>query len=98
MSTGTTGPDGSAGTGGLTDEKLTTADVTDNFKDFIKAADKKVEAFISANKQANGTLSLSASETLELQRLMADQSIATQVATTTLKSIKDSVITSARNI
>ncbi|MGT0149059.1 hypothetical protein ACT691_02240 [Vibrio metschnikovii] len=46
----------------------------------------------------DGTLNLSASDSLQLQKLMAEQSIAAQTATTTLKSVKDSIIAAARNI
>ncbi|HGF7156124.1 TPA: hypothetical protein AB5C39_004329, partial [Vibrio mimicus] len=64
---------------------------------FVDAADTAVETFIT-QKSANGQLELSAGESLQLQRLMGDQSITVQTGTATLKSIKDSISSAARNI
>ncbi|ASU22412.1 hypothetical protein CCZ37_07325 [Vibrio qinghaiensis] len=82
------------------DGRLTTREVTDTFKSFISQADKAVEQFLTEHsKDEDGNvLNLSASDSLQLQKLMSDQSIAAQTATTTLKSVKDSIIASARNI
>ncbi|HHY0582153.1 hypothetical protein [Vibrio parahaemolyticus] len=81
-----------------TDNQLTTADVADSFEGFISAADEDVENFIADNTNADGVLEMSASQSLELQQLMADQSIAAQTGTSTLKGVKDSITAAARNI
>ncbi|OEC39833.1 hypothetical protein [Aeromonas sp. DNP9] len=81
-----------------TDSGLTTADVANSFEGFISSADQDVEAFITQNTNADGALELSASQSLELQQLMADQSIAAQTGTATLKGVKDSILAAARNI
>ncbi|EGR1043960.1 TPA: hypothetical protein ACMDP5_002292 [Vibrio cholerae] len=81
------------------DAALKTTEVGTAFEAFVAAADDKVEKFITANADANtGELSLSAGQSLQLQRLMGDQSIAVQTGTSTLKSIKDSISSAARNI
>ncbi|CAB1261462.1 Uncharacterised protein [Vibrio cholerae] len=77
---------------------LTTGEVGSTFQDFIAKADSAIEKFISDNTLTTGELDLSASKSLELQKLMSDQSIAAQTGTTTLKSLKDSIIAAARNI
>ncbi|EDM61601.1 hypothetical protein [Vibrio parahaemolyticus] len=79
------------------DGALKTTEVGVNFEKLIKEADKDVENFI-AEKGANQRLELSAGESLQLQRLMGDQSITVQTGTATLKSIKDSISSAARNI
>ncbi|EOW9454997.1 hypothetical protein ACOCGC_003498 [Vibrio cholerae] len=81
------------------DDALKTTEVGMAFEDFVGLADRAVEEFIDdkTNSGANG-LSLSAGESLQLQRLMGDQSIAVQTGTSTLKSIKDSISSAARNI
>ncbi|HHG3231754.1 TPA: hypothetical protein ACPVXW_003342 [Vibrio parahaemolyticus] len=85
------------------DSALKTTEVGKTFEDFVKQADSAVETFINNKTVAGGTgqpgsLSLSAGESLELQRLMGDQSITVQTGTSTLKSIKDSISSAARNI
>ncbi|ENQ8749109.1 hypothetical protein ACEQ8C_004534 [Vibrio parahaemolyticus] len=80
------------------DNQLTTANVADSFEDFISAADEDVETFIADNTNEDGVLEMSASQSLELQQLMADQSIAAQTGTSTLKGVKDSITAAARNI
>ena len=81
------------------DNHLTTAEVSDNFESFIQNCDDQIEKFITSHTDAStGALELSASESLELQQLMADQSIAAQTGTSTLKGVKDSIIAAARNI
>ncbi|MEZ9201562.1 hypothetical protein AB4151_04035 [Vibrio splendidus] len=84
--------------GPTADSELTTADVADSFESFIQAADTEVEDFITTNTNADGVLEMSASQSLELQQLMADQSIAAQTGTSTLKGVKDSIVAAARNI
>ncbi|AGQ93855.1 hypothetical protein ABV436_001823 [Vibrio parahaemolyticus] len=79
------------------DGALKTTEVGQTFEDFVEAADTAVETFIT-NKTNGDGLSLSAGESLELQRLMGDQSITVQTGTATLKSIKDSISSAARNI
>ncbi|HFD3974246.1 TPA: hypothetical protein ACF5B0_001713 [Vibrio parahaemolyticus] len=88
---------GMAGRAITDDDALKTTEVGTEFEEFVKAADSAVEDFITA-KSANGSLSLSAGESLQLQRLMGDQSITVQTGTSTLKSIKDSISSAARNI
>ncbi|EMN6296701.1 hypothetical protein WB514_004184 [Vibrio parahaemolyticus] len=93
---------GMAGRAINADNALKTTEVGTAFEDFVKTADKAVEDFIN-NKSGgagaqNPALSLSAGESLELQRLMGDQSITVQTGTATLKSIKDSISSAARNI
>ncbi|EGQ8249245.1 hypothetical protein GUA40_23905, partial [Vibrio parahaemolyticus] len=72
------------------------------FEAFVSQADKAVEEFINSKSGGAGaqnpSLSLSAGESLQLQRLMGDQSITVQTGTSTLKSIKDSISSAARNI
>lgn len=81
------------------DSSLTTGEVSSNFEAFIANADGEIENFITTHTNAStGALDLSASDSLELQKLMSDQSIAAQTGTTTLKSLKDSIIAAARNI
>ncbi|WP_394201509.1 hypothetical protein [Shewanella waksmanii] len=88
--------------------ELTTGYVKGEMGGLIDNADDKVSTFIEdhtgvvdANgnftKDATGTLILSASQSLTLQQLMADQSITSQMATSVLKSVKDSVMAAARN-
>ncbi|ENV0926814.1 hypothetical protein ACE25B_004404 [Vibrio parahaemolyticus] len=91
---------GIAGRAIAKDDALKTTEVGETFEAFVAKADKAVEDFIEAKSGgAQGTaLSLSAGESLELQRLMGDQSITVQTGTSTLKSIKDSISSAARNI
>ncbi|WP_281961577.1 hypothetical protein [Vibrio parahaemolyticus] len=93
---------GMAGRAITADEALKTTEVGTTFEDFVKKADKAVEDFINDKSGAAGgqagNLSLSAGESLQLQRLMGDQSITVQTGTSTLKSIKDSISSAARNI
>ncbi|EGQ8808425.1 hypothetical protein DC847_RS22705 [Vibrio parahaemolyticus] len=88
---------GMAGRAITEDDALKTTEVGTEFEEFVKNADSAVEDFIT-QKSANGSLSLSAGESLQLQRLMGDQSITVQTGTSTLKSIKDSISSAARNI
>lgn len=81
------------------DQHLTTTEVSDNFEIYIQNADQAISDFLDdPDHQSNGSLQLSASQSLELQQLMADQSIAAQTGTSTLKGVKDSIIAAARNI
>ncbi|MCX8860103.1 hypothetical protein [Vibrio parahaemolyticus] len=86
------------------DNALKTTEVGETFETFVSNADNAIEEFIkekSGGGQAGGagdSLSLSAGESLQLQRLMGDQSITVQTGTSTLKSIKDSIASAARNI
>ncbi|CAM3749885.1 hypothetical protein [Vibrio aquimaris] len=81
------------------DEHLTTTEVSDNFETYIQNADQAISDFLDdPAHQSDGALQLSASQSLELQQLMADQSIAAQTGTSTLKGVKDSIIAAARNI
>ncbi|EGQ7868393.1 hypothetical protein F1K70_16690 [Vibrio parahaemolyticus] len=88
---------GMAGRAITEDDALKTTEVGTEFEEFVKVADSAVEDFIKDKSQA-GSLSLSAGESLQLQRLMGDQSITVQTGTSTLKSIKDSISSAARNI
>ncbi|EGQ7826018.1 hypothetical protein ACS8UU_004384 [Vibrio parahaemolyticus] len=96
---------GMAGRALAEDDALKTTEVGTTFEEFVKTADGAIEDFIkdktNAGAGAGGagsSLSLSAGESLQLQRLMGDQSIAVQTGTSTLKSIKDSISSAARNI
>ncbi|GLT17459.1 hypothetical protein GCM10007938_12360 [Vibrio zhanjiangensis] len=82
------------------DGNLTTGEISDNFESFIQNCDDQIEQYLNdpAHLDSNGVLQLSASQSLELQQLMADQSIAAQTGTSTLKGVKDSIIAAARNI
>ncbi|EHU5175918.1 hypothetical protein KY945_004577 [Vibrio parahaemolyticus] len=88
---------GMAGRALTEDGALKTTEVGTEFEAFVTQADTAVEEFITEKSQG-GSLSLSAGESLELQRLMGDQSITVQTGTATLKSIKDSISSAARNI
>lgn len=79
------------------DANLKTTEVGKTFESLVDIADKAVEDFIQGKNTTAG-LQLSAGESLELQRLMGDQSITVQTGTATLKSIKDSIMSAARNI
>ncbi|EGQ8503740.1 hypothetical protein BS017_RS17835 [Vibrio parahaemolyticus] len=89
---------GMAGRAIQDDGALKTTEVGETFEAFVLQADTAVETFIADKTNANNGLSLSAGESLELQRLMGDQSITVQTGTATLKSIKDSISSAARNI
>ncbi|EGQ8234520.1 hypothetical protein ACOLMZ_004504 [Vibrio parahaemolyticus] len=98
---------GIAGRALTEDSALKTTEVGTSFEEFVKTADKAIEEFIKTKSNtgaggavggADSSLSLSAGESLQLQRLMGDQSIAVQTGTATLKSIKDSISSAARNI
>ena len=89
--------------------QLTTAYINHTFGGLIDASDVKISDFITDHtgdyddngewqQDDTGTLTLSASDSLELQQLMADQSITAQTSTSTLKSVKDSIIAASRNI
>ncbi|MCX8768728.1 hypothetical protein [Vibrio parahaemolyticus] len=99
---------GMAGRALTEDDALKTTEVGETFEKFVEHADSAIEDFIKAKSgggagggaggAAGTSLSLSAGESLELQRLMGDQSITVQTGTSTLKSIKDSIASAARNI
>ncbi|AYF22590.1 hypothetical protein [Vibrio parahaemolyticus] len=80
------------------DNALKTTEVGVSFEKLVATADGAVEQFIKENTQANTQLELSAGQSLKLQRLMGDQSITVQTGTATLKSIKESISSAARNI
>ncbi|HCG8492843.1 TPA: hypothetical protein NKA38_004755 [Vibrio parahaemolyticus] len=80
------------------DGNLTSKDVADSFEGFLVKADTAVEKFIADNTNTEGVLDISSAKSLELQQLMADQSIAAQTGTSTLKGLKDSITAAARNI
>ena len=88
---GTNGGDGTSKTG------LATSDVSGTFGTMVDKHDAAVSAFITSNT-VDGILSLSSSDSLKLQQLMADQSIAAQTSTNVLKVVKDNIIAAARNI
>ncbi|EKF9450829.1 hypothetical protein [Vibrio cholerae] len=80
------------------DDALKTTEVGTAFEALVAFADNAVEEFIAGKATEEGGLQLSAGESLQLQRLMGDQSITVQTGTSTLKSIKDSITSAARNI
>ncbi len=88
---------------------LTTGYVQGKMGELVDNSELLIEAFILEHtgsvgpdgtfvQNPNGTLIMSASDALEMQRLMADHSITSQTATSTLKSVRDSISASARNI
>ena len=79
-------------------EGLKVEDVYDGFGEMVNAADNAVEQFLADNTDANGVLDLTTEESLELQKLMSEQSISAQAGTSTLKGIADSIKAAARNI
>ncbi|ARR51752.1 hypothetical protein ETN89_20895 (plasmid) [Photobacterium damselae subsp. damselae] len=97
MGAGVNAAQTAAGNNWEEDDALKTTEVGTTFEYLVAKADASVEAFIAANATADG-LKLSAGQSLELQRLMGDQSITVQTGTATLKSIKDSISSAARNI
>ncbi|AWS50765.1 hypothetical protein [Providencia rettgeri] len=80
------------------DGRLTTDDISTAFGGFISTADKAVNKFLTEHTGDDGALVLSSADSLQLQRLMADQSIAAQTGTSTLKTVKDNITAAARNI
>lgn len=78
--------------GGLVDNSETLIDT------FIAEHTGVVGADGTFTQNASGTLIMSASDSLQLQQLMGDHSITSQTATSTLKSVRDSIMASARNI
>ncbi|HGS4564070.1 TPA: hypothetical protein ACMDN4_002382 [Vibrio cholerae] len=87
-----------APTGLTEDDALKTTEVGTVFESLVTIADAAVEDFIKGKASDAAGLQLSAGESLQLQRLMGDQSITVQTGTATLKSIKDSISSAARNI
>ena len=82
----------------ITDKSnLTTDDVYNGFAECINTAEKKVKNFLSSQTGSSG-LVLNATTAFELQALMADVAMASQTGSSTLKSIKDSALSAARNI
>lgn len=90
-------------------DKLSTGHAHNAFTNLIDNADDAVQNFIAAHTGAvdangnfvqspDGTLVLSASDSMQLQQLMAEQSIAANAGTNTLKTVKDSILAAARNI
>ncbi|KAA1446922.1 hypothetical protein F1E07_26345 [Escherichia coli] len=82
----------------LTDGRLTTVDAAGTFEGFIKVADTAIEKFLTEHTEEGGALNLSSADSLKLQQLMSDQSIAAQTGTSTLKAVKDNIVAAARNI
>ena len=81
---------------------LTTGYVQGKMGELVDNSELLIEAFILEHtgsvgpdgtfvQNPNGTLIMSASDALEMQRLMADHSITSQTATSTLKSVRDSI-------
>ncbi|NRN28521.1 hypothetical protein [Photorhabdus heterorhabditis] len=89
---------GTVSTPNLTDGRLTTIDAAGTFQEFIKVADTAIEEFLTAHTEEGGALNLSSADSLKLQQLMSDQSIAAQTGTSTLKAVKDNIVAAARNI
>ena len=92
-----------------TNQPLTTGYIDGKLGDLVDNSETAIDTFIADHtgtvgadgafvKDPNGTLILSSSDALEMQRLMADHSITSQTATSTLKSVRDSISASARNI
>ncbi|MDK9774311.1 hypothetical protein [Vibrio sp. B181a] len=79
------------------DNHLSIDDVANSFEGFISKADGDINDFLAKHTK-DGQLEITAPESLELQKLMANQSIAAQAGTSTLKGVKDSIAAAARNI
>lgn len=82
----------------ITSNNLFTGSITHVFAQLIQSADGAIQNDIDRNTDANGVLTLSAAESLNMQKLVGDQSIAAQTGTSTLKSVKDSIEAAVRNI
>ncbi len=63
----------------------------------VDKADEQVNKFIG-DHSSNGALEMSAGESLQLQRLMADESIVANASTGGVKDMADSIKAAARNI
>ena len=63
----------------------------------VNKADQQVSDFIDGHS-SNGALEMSAGESLQLQRLMADESIVANASTGGVKDMADSIKAAARNI
>ncbi len=63
----------------------------------VNIADQQVSEFIDGHS-SNGALEMSAGESLQLQRLMADESIVANASTGGVKDMADSIKAAARNI
>lgn len=81
-----------------TDKGVTTIDVAAEFCDLISSLDDKVEGYLDDHKTATGELQLTSAQSLALQKMMGDQSIASTAGSSLLKSLKDSISGAARNI
>ncbi|RTZ16632.1 hypothetical protein EJ063_07500 [Vibrio aquaticus] len=88
---------------------LTTGELDHHLGSAVQKADDAVETFLEDHTgtinasgvfvpDPTGTLILSTSDSLELQHLMGEQNIAAQTSTSTIKSVKDAIMSSARNI
>lgn len=79
-------------------DPLTTQDISKDFETLVNSADTNVQTFITKHTGTDGTLNLSTADSMRLQQLMADQSIAAQTGASSIKTIKDSIMASARSI
>jgi len=78
------------------DGEVSTDEVSGVFESEIKRADKDIEDWLTEHQDEDG--SMSTTDALTLQQMMADQSIIVQTGTSTLKGIKDSILAAVRNI
>ena len=90
-------PGGMSNVGSPVQGGLQIGDFADELKKTIDMADTQVDSFINEHSKG-GDLKLSAGESLELQKLMAEQGVVSNVATGGLKGISDSEKAVARNI
>lgn len=88
---------------------ITTGQIGAKFGDLIDSQEQEIEDFIKEHtgkidsngnfvQADDGQLILSSTDSLELQKLMGEQSIVATSASNTLKKISDSILTAARNI
>jgi len=73
-------------------------DFQSTMSNLVNSADAQVSAFITDHTGTNNSLEMSAGESLQLQRLMADESIVANASTGGVKDMADSIKAAARNI
>ena len=72
-------------------------DFQSTMSNLVNSADAQVNKFIG-DHTSNNALEMSAGESLQLQRLMADESIVANASTGGVKDMADSIKAAARNI
>ena len=88
---------GSAGPAARGDSGLGMDGFQEKMTELVNSADAQVNKFIEDHTN-NSALEMSAGESLQLQRLMADESIVANASTGGVKDMADSIKAAARNI